>query len=365
MSPTRSRPDYVLMTVTLLLLATGLLMIYSASEVDAALTFGDPFYFLKRQALFAAVGLVLMVAVMKMDYRYWRRWAEPGIAVCFFLLVLVLIPGVGLTRNGASSWLGVGAFSVQPSEFMKVALILFLAKYLSLHQRTLPSFRKGMLPALLPVMLAFGLIMLQPDLGTGTVLVLASLTVIFSAGGRILHFVLMGAAGLAGAAALVASAPYRLNRLTGFLNPWEDPLGTGFQITQSLLAIGPGGLFGFGYGQSRQKYQYLPEAQTDFIFSIVAEELGMIGAAAVLILFFMLIWRGLLIAMKAPDLYGTLLAVGITGMIAIQVMINIAVVTGLIPVTGITLPFLSYGGSSLTLILVSTGLLLSISRAAR
>jgi cell division protein FtsW len=280
---------------------------------------------------------------------------------CYCLLVLVLIPGVGLVRGGASSWLGVGAFSIQPSEFTKVALILFLAKYLSEHQSKLPSFRKGLVPSFMPVLLAFGLIILQPDLGTDMVLVLTCVIMIFIAGARIKHFVAMGSIGLLGFIGLIISAPYRLKRLTGFIDPWQDPKDSGFQITQSLLAIGPGGLLGFGLGQSRQKYQYLPEPQTDFIFSIVSEELGFIGATFVLVLFCLLLWRGILIAIKAPDLFGTLLAVGITGMIAIQIMINIAVVTGLIPVTGITLPFLSYGGSSLTLMLVSIGILLNVS----
>ncbi|MDF2909258.1 MAG: stage sporulation protein [Sporolactobacillus laevolacticus] len=360
----RQSPDLFLLVTTFVLLAIGLMMVYSASAVLAANRFGDSLYFLKRQLLFAAVGVGLMFAVMRIDYHFWRSWAKIGLAGCYVLLALVLIPGVGLVRGGASSWLGVGAFSIQPSEFMKVALILFLAKYLSEHQSNLPSFKKGLIPSFMPVLLAFGLIMLQPDLGTGMVLVLTCLIMIFIAGAQIKHFAIMGAIGVLGIVGLILSAPYRMKRLTSFVDPWQDPKGSGFQIIQSLLAIGPGGLLGFGLGQSRQKYQYLPEPQTDFIFSIVAEELGFIGAAMVLLLFCLLLWRGILIAVKAPDLFGTLLAVGITGMIAIQIMINIAVVTGLIPVTGITLPFLSYGGSSLTLMLVSIGILLNVSKSA-
>ncbi|WP_093671843.1 stage V sporulation protein E [Sporolactobacillus nakayamae] len=357
----RQSPDILLLVITCTLLAIGLTMVYSASAVKAAENFGDSFYFLKRQLLFAAVGVGLMFAVMRIDYHFWRAWAKVGLIGCYFLLVIVLIPGVGLVRGGASSWLGVGAFSIQPSEFTKVALIVFLAKYISEHQSNLTSFKKGLIPSLMPVLLAFGLIMLQPDFGTGMVLVLTCVIMIFIAGARIKHFVAMGSLGLLGFAGLIISAPYRIKRLTGFIDPWQDPRDKGFQITQSLLAIGPGGLLGFGLGQSRQKYQYLPEPETDFIFSIVSEELGFIGATFVLVLFCLLLWRGILIAIKAPDLFGTLLAVGITGMIAIQIMINIAVVTGLIPVTGITLPFLSYGGSSLTLMLVSIGILLNVS----
>ncbi|MCO7174618.1 stage V sporulation protein E [Sporolactobacillus kofuensis] len=359
----RRSPDLFLLVVTFLLLSIGLMMVYSASAVLAANRFGDSLYFLKRQLLFAVVGIGLMFAVMRIDYHFWKAWAKIALVGCYLLLVLVLIPGVGLTRGGASSWLGVGAFSIQPSEFMKVALILFLASYLSEHQSLLPSFRKGLIPSFLPVLLAFGLIMLQPDLGTGMVLVLTCVIMIFIAGARIKHFAVMGSIGVIGVVGLILSAPYRLKRLTSFVDPWQDPRGSGFQIIQSLLAIGPGGLLGFGLGQSRQKYQYLPEPQTDFIFSIVSEELGFIGASFVLILFCLLLWRGILVAIKAPDLFGTLLAVGITGMIAIQIMINIAVVTGLIPVTGITLPFLSYGGSSLTLMLVSIGILLNVSKS--
>jgi cell division protein FtsW len=222
-----------------------------------------------------------------------------------------------------------------------------------------------LLPALLLVFAAFGMIMLQPDLGTGTVMVGTCVTMIFVAGARLSHFIGLGVLGLAGFVALILSAPYRIKRITSFLNPWEDPLGSGFQIIQSLYAIGPGGLFGLGLGQSRQKFFYLPEPQTDFIFAILAEELGFIGGSLVLLLFSLLLWRGVRIALGAPDLYGSFLALGIISMIAIQVMINIGVVTGLMPVTGITLPFLSYGGSSLTLMLMAIGVLLNISRHAR
>ncbi|RYL92874.1 stage V sporulation protein E [Sporolactobacillus sp. THM19-2] len=354
-------PDRFFLLITFILLITGLVMVYSASEVSAAHKFGDTFYFLKRQLLFASVGVICLFVVMNIDYRTWKKWSHIGILLCYGLLLLVLIPGVGLSRGGASSWLGIGAFSIQPSEFMKVALIIYLARFLSERQQDLPSFRKGLLPALFPVLAAFGLIMLQPDLGTGMVLVLTCTMMIFVAGARIKHFLFMGAAGCMGIAGLIISAPYRLQRLTSYVDPWQDPGKSGFQIIQSLLAIGPGGLMGFGLGESRQKFQYLPEAQNDFIFSIISEELGFIGSVGVLMLFCLLLWRGIRIAMSAPDLFGTLLAAGITGMIAIQVMINIAVVIGLIPVTGITLPFLSYGGSSLTLILISIGILLNIS----
>lgn len=361
----KSNPDLILIIATLSLLSIGLIMVYSASAIWADFKFDDSFFFAKRQMLFAGVGVVAMFFIMNIDYWTWRTWAKVLIIVCFVLLVAVLIPGIGMERNGSRSWIGVGAFSIQPSEFMKIAMIIFLAKFLSERQKLITSFKKGLVPSLSLVFLAFGIIMLQPDLGTGTVMVGTCIVMIFISGARISHFVGLGLLGVAGFVGLVLSAPYRIKRITSFMDPWQDPQDSGFQIIQSLFAIGPGGLFGLGLGQSRQKFFYLPEPQTDFIFAIVSEELGFIGGSLVILLFALLLWRGIRIAMGAPDLYGSFLAVGIIAMVAIQVMINIGVVTGLMPVTGITLPFLSYGGSSLTLMLMAIGVLLNISRYSR
>ncbi|KMY53537.1 MULTISPECIES: stage V sporulation protein E [Bacillaceae] len=358
-------PDYFLLILISVLLTIGITMVYSASEIWAEYKFHDAFFFAKRQLLFAIVGFVAMLMIMNVEYWTWRRFSKTALIVCFVLLILVLIPGVGMVRNGSQSWIGAGAFSIQPSEFMKLAMIIFLAGYLSENQKHMIYFRKGLLPALGLAFTAFGLIMLQPDLGTGTVMIGTCLVMIFLSGARIFHFSLMGLAGIAGFVALVLSAPYRIKRITSFLDPWSDPLGSGFQIIQSLYAIGPGGLFGLGIGGSRQKYYYLPEPQTDFIFAILAEELGFIGGIFILLLFSLLFWRGIRIALNAPDLFGSFLAAGIISMLAIQVIINIGVVTGLMPVTGITLPFLSYGGSSLTLMLAAFGILLNISRYAK
>ncbi|MFC0271195.1 stage V sporulation protein E [Metabacillus herbersteinensis] len=365
MTAKKSTPDFVLVILTLLLLTVGLIMVYSASAVWATYKFEDSFFFAKRQLLFAGVGVIAMFFLMNVDYWTWRSWAKMLIIICFFLLIAVLIPGIGMERNGSRSWIGVGAFSIQPSEFMKLAMIAFLAKFLAENQKKITSFKKGLVPSLALVFAAFGIIMLQPDLGTGTVMVGTCIVMIFVAGARISHFAGLALLGVAGFVALVLSAPYRIKRITSFLDPWEDPLGSGFQIIQSLYAIGPGGLFGLGLGQSRQKFFYLPEPQTDFIFAILAEELGFIGGSLVLLLFSLLLWRGVRIALGAPDLYGSFLAIGIISMVAIQVMINVGVVTGLMPVTGITLPFLSYGGSSLTLMLMAIGVLLNISRYSR
>ncbi|MDE5413060.1 stage V sporulation protein E [Alkalihalobacterium chitinilyticum] len=365
MPKTKTAPDFLLMIATIALLTIGVIMVYSASAVWAQYKFDDSFFFAKRQIFFAGAGVAAMFFVMNVDYWTWRKWSKVLLIICFILLIIVLIPGVGLVRGGARSWLGVGAFSIQPSEFMKMAMIAFLAKYLSENQKKITSLKQGLIPSLSLVLLAFGLIMLQPDLGTGAVMVGTCVVMIFVSGARIAHFVGLALIGVAGFVALIASAPYRIKRITSFLDPWSDPLGSGFQIIQSLYAIGPGGLLGLGLGESRQKYFYLPEPQTDFIFAILTEELGFIGGAIVIFLFGILLWRGIRVALGAPDLFGSFLAVGIISMVAIQVMINIGVVTGLMPVTGITLPFLSYGGSSLTLMLVAIGVLLNISRFSR
>lgn len=362
---TKNAPDYILLFVTIALLFIGIIMVYSASAAWADYRFGDAFYFAKRQFFFAIIGVVAMLLILNVDYWTWRKWSKVILIVCFILLIIVLIPGVGLVRGGARSWLGVGAFSIQPSEFMKMAMIIFLAKYLSMNQKQITSFKKGLVPSLSLVMVAFGLIMLQPDLGTGAVMVGTCVVMIFVAGAKVSHFVGLAMIGVAGFVGLIISAPYRIKRITSFLDPWSDPLGSGFQIIQSLYAIGPGGLLGLGLGESRQKYFYLPEPQTDFIFAIISEELGFIGGSVVIILFSILLWRGIKVALGAPDLFGSFLAVGFVAMVAIQVMINIGVVIGLMPVTGITLPLLSYGGSSLTLMLISIGILLNISRFSR
>jgi cell division protein FtsW len=354
-----------MITAVLLILAAGLVMVYSSSAVLALREYGDAFYYLKRQLLFAALGIGMMIFMAGTDYRALKKHAPAVLIVCFALLVIVLIPGVGVVRGGARSWLGIGSFGIQPSEFMKLAMVIFMARYLADRQQEIAGFTRGLLPPLAIMGCAFGLIMLQPDLGSGAVMVGATMLIIYAAGARLLHLGALAGIGAAGLAGLIIAEPYRMKRITGFLDPWQDPLGSGYQIIQSLYAIGPGGLIGLGLGESRQKYSYLPEPQTDFIFSIMAEELGFIGGSALILLFLVLIWRGLRTAITAPDTFGSLLAVGITGIIAVQVFINIGVVIGLLPVTGITLPLVSYGGSSLTLLLTALGILLNISRYSR
>ncbi|WP_410514521.1 stage V sporulation protein E [Paenibacillus sp. BR2-3] len=365
MNKSRPAPDIWLLIPILSLLAIGMVMVYSAGSVLGFRNYGDSFYFVKRQLLFAGFGLVAMYITANTEYRVWKGFAKAGLIVCFILLVMVLIPGIGVVRGGARSWLGISSFGIQPSEFMKMGMILFLANWLGREDYDISSFTRGLLPPLALIGSAFALIMLQPDLGTGTVMVGATLMMVYTAGAQIKHLVSLGIAGAVGFAGLIATAPYRLQRITAFLDPWSDPLGAGYQIIQSLYAIGPGGLGGLGLGMSRQKYSYVPEPQTDFIFSILAEELGFIGGLAVLTLFLILIWRGMKVAMSLPDRFGSYLAVGIVCMVAVQVIINIGVVIGLMPVTGITLPLISYGGSSLTLMLTALGILLNLSRYVR
>lgn len=365
MNKSRKAPDFWLLASILSLLTIGIVMVYSAGSVLGFHDYGDSFYFVKRQALFAVLGLVAMFFTMNFDYRLLKRYAKIGLIVCFALLVIVLIPGIGVVRGGARSWLGISSFGIQPSEFMKLGMILFLSYWLSKEDYRITHFTRGLLPPLGIIGLAFGMIMLQPDLGTGTVMLGASMLIVFTAGARIKHLAGLVAVGAIGFVGLILAAPYRLARITAFLDPWSDPLGAGYQIIQSLYAIGPGGLAGLGLGMSRQKYSYVPEPQTDFIFSILAEELGFIGGLLVLMLFLILIWRGMRVAMTIDDTFGSLLAVGIVGMVGVQVVINIGVVIGLMPVTGITLPLISYGGSSLTLMLTALGILLNLSRFAR
>jgi cell division protein FtsW len=365
MSKPKSSPDLLIIAAIFLLLTIGVIMVYSASAAFSLHKYGDSFFYAKRQMLFAALGVFMMMVVSRLEPKLFYQWSKPLLLICFGLLVVVLIPGVGLLRGGARSWLGIGAFSIQPSEFMKLAIILYLARFLTLNSDQVQSFIRGLLPPLGIAGGAFALIMLQPDLGTGTVMMGTAMVMIFAAGARMKHLLGLGMVGVIGFAGLVLAAPYRIARITAFLNPWQDPLGAGYQLIQSLYAIGPGGLMGLGIGMSRQKHLYLPEPHTDFIFSILGGELGFLGAGTVIVLFTVLVWRGLRVAITAPDMFSSLVAAGVTGMIVIQAGINIGVVTGAFPVTGITLPFLSYGGSSLTLTLMAVGLLLNLSRYSK
>lgn len=358
----KKKVDYLLFIAVITLILFGLIMIFSASSIWAEYKFNDSFKYVKQQGLFIIIGIILMHTVSKIDYKWYYKKTNLILLICLFLLVLVLIPGIGSVRNGSRSWFGIGSFGIQPSEFAKLGLIIFTAKYLSQNNKFLKDIRKGVIPILLVLFLIFGLIMLQPDFGTGMIIVVSILAMLFIAGVNIKFFIGLGVLGVGGIVGLIAIAPYRMDRITSFIDPWKDPLGTGFQIIQSLYAIGPGGLLGQGFLNSRQKQFYLPEPQTDFIFSIISEEFGVLGVIIVCGLFLLVLYRGIKIGLQTDDLFAKYLAFGMIFQIIVQTIMNLMVVIGLIPVTGVTLPFLSYGGSSLLISMISAGILLNISR---
>lgn len=340
----------------------GILMIYSASHIWASYKYNDALKYVKNQSLFFFIGLVLMVLISKVDYKWYYDNSNKILIICFILLILVLIPGIGSVRNGSRSWFGIGPFGIQPSEAAKLGLIIFVSKYLSNNESELKNIKRGVLPILAITLLMFGIIMLQPDFGTGTILVMAIIGLLFVGGVSIKFFMRIGLLGVLGIVGLVIIAPYRLARIISFVDPWKDPLGSGFQIIQSLYAIGPGGLFGMGFGNSIQKHFYLPEPQTDFIFSIISEEFGFMGILIVSLLFLTIIISCFKIILNTKNLFAKYLAFGITFQFSFQALLNLMVVVGLIPVTGVTLPFLSYGGSSLLISMSSMGILLNISK---
>lgn len=354
--------DLLLLILTTALTIIGLIFVLSSSFVWANHRFDDPFYFFKRQLLFANLGFIGMIAVSKLDYNFYKKRATGILLASFVLLILVLIPGIGLVRGGARSWIGIGAFSLQPSEFMKLSLIVFLAKFMADNPEEAKTFKQGVVPLMAVILTVFGVIMLQPDFGTGMVIAASGILMLFLCGVPFKYFAYFAGAGLAGIAGLIISAPYRLARITAYLDPLADPLGAGFQILQSLYAVTPAGLLGHGIGNSVQKHFYLPEPQTDFIFAIIAEEIGFIGSAFVLLLFICFFLRLAHISLKINDLFAKYVILGVAATLCVQVMINVGVVIGLLPVTGITLPFMSYGGSSLTITLLSMGVILNISR---
>lgn len=355
-------PDFIIFFTTLVLVGLGLVMVFSSSAYTSGELRGDGYYFLKRQAFWAFLGMFAMVFFANFDYWKLKKYARLALIINFVLLGLVFVPGIGVELSGAARWIGIGGYTVQPSEFTKLALILFTAAFLSQKNIDVRNLWKGVLPPLVFMGASFLLILSQPDLGTGVAVAATVVVILFAAGMQGKHIFLLGAAGLPLLGYLALAEEYRRRRFLAFLNPWEDRLDTGYHIIQSLYALGPGRLFGVGLGRSRQKFFYLPEPHSDFIFAMIGEELGFIGGVTVILLFFLLIWRGFKLALMAPDMFGSLLAAGIISMIAIQVVINIGVVTGSLPVTGINLPLISAGGSSLFFTLSSIGVLLNISR---
>lgn len=366
--------DFVLLVIIILLLSLGIVMVLSASAPSALSETGNSYTYVTKQAIFAVLGLVIMYFVSKIDYRIYKKFYWPIYWISVGILLLVLVPGIGASANGATRWINLGFTQFQPSELTKVGMIIFYAGYLADHKNELRDFKKGFIKPFLylvpPVAIAY---FIQNHLSVCLVMGAITVVMMIMAGCRLAHFFITGIAGggfLGGAFGMymamkgneAGSDNFRLDRILNFMDPWADAQGTGWQTIQSLYAIGSGGLFGVGLGESKQKYLYIPEPQNDFIFSILAEELGFVGCTVVIILFALFIWRGILIAMKAPDMFSSLLATGISTLVLVQVVINIGVVTNSIPNTGMPLPFFSAGGTSLIILLGMCGVLLNISK---
>lgn len=343
----------------------GLVMVLSASSVVSLETYDTSWYYFKRQAIWAGIGLVVMVIVQRVDYHRWRRFAPLALWVTFGLLVAVLIPGVGLNVNGATRWIGYGPVVIQPSEVAKLGLLLYCAELLGRRIKLIHVFTMTVRPVLTVSIGIIGLVMLQPNLGTSIVLGTIMITVLFVAGMPWKPIVGLGAGIVAVTGMLAWAAPYRRARILTFLHPEADPQGSGYQTLQAWMAMAEGGVSGVGVGASRAKWGFLPFAHTDFIFAIIAEEFGFLGAAVVISLFGALAFLGVRTAMRAPDAFGMLLAAGITAWFVVQAFVNIGAVVGVLPITGVPLPFVSSGGSSLVTSMAACGLLLNVARQVR
>ncbi len=363
--------DFILCITVLLLLSLGIIMVLSASAPSALSTTGNSYTYVKKQLLFAIAGLFVMFFLSKVDYRFYKKYYWYIYFVSWMVLLLVVVPGLGYSVKGATRWIKIGGFQFQPSELTKIGMIIFFAGYLSDHKSELQEFKRGFLKPLAFLIPPIGILyVVQNHFSVSLVIAVIVLVMMFMAGSRLKYFLVVGIVGvsailgLLGIMQMKGSESFRLDRISTYFDPWADAQGTGYQTVQSLYAIGSGGMFGLGLGNSKQKYLYIPEPHNDFIFSILAEELGFFGCILVIALFAIFIWRGILVSMKAKDMFGSLVAIGITTLIAIQAVINIAVVTGTVPTTGMSLPFFSYGGTALLLLLANVGILLNISRSS-
>lgn len=334
----------------------GIFVVYNASSVSALADFGDKFHFLREQMLWGALGFVSLFLTSKIHYSFWHKVALPMLLVTIILLIAVYVPGIGVTLLGARRWIDIGLTTLQPAEFAKLTIVVYLSAWLSQKE-------KGRLWAfLLLFLLVVGLVVFEPDMGTAFIIGGIALSLYFLSGAHIIQFALLIPAVVAAGIILILHAPYRLSRVLSFLSVDQDPANASYHIRQTLIALGTGGLTGVGFGQSLQKYAYLPESTTDSIFAIIAEELGFIGSTVIILLFIFIIFRGIKIATACSDQFGRLLALGIVSYLGIQVVINLSAVVSLIPFTGVPLPFISYGGSSLVVSLTSIGILLNISK---
>lgn len=356
-------PDVWLLLMIVALVLFGFMMVGSASSVIAERFREDVFFFLKHQVFYGGLaGLGLFVIGYFVPYRHWRFLALPGLVISLLLLVAVYIPGIGLKYGDASRWVGLGDFTFQPTEITKLAFIIYLAALLERKGEDIRDFRKSVVPFVVITGIITVLIALQPDIGTLLSIAAIAGAMVFVAGFRLRHIAFLFASGLALFLLLASTASYRLSRLITYLHPELDPQGIGYQINQALLAVGTGGIWGLGFGRSRQKYQFLPEPAGDSIFAIIAEEMGLVRTMLLLAAFVCISWRGYAIARGAPDMFGRLIAAGITSWIVLQAFVNMGAILGITPLTGIPLPFISYGGSSLAILLFASGMLLNVSR---
>ncbi len=364
-SEKKNAVDFTLFISIMMLVFVGIIMVFSASWPEAMQKFDNGYYFLRRQVMFAGLGFIAILVLMNLDYRYYKKLALPIFLMAIILGLLIFSP-LGVEEKGARRWIELAGIRFMPSDPIKLGSIIFFSAFLSNKKDKIPTIFGGTLPSLIIIGIACGLIYIQKDLGTTVTLAGALMAMFFVAGMRIPHLLALGsgAAGFLYLAITSEGNEYRLKRITAFKDPFADKLDTGWQAVQSLYAIGSGGLFGLGLGKSRQKFFYIPESYNDFIFSIIGEELGFLGSLGVIILFLIVVWRGIIIALKIEDTFGCFLASGIVALIAIQSLIHIAVVTSSIPTTGITLPFVSYGGTSLMVNMAAIGILLNISRHA-
>ncbi|TLY14894.1 MAG: putative lipid II flippase FtsW [Nitrospirae bacterium] len=358
----RIETDASVLVATVVLALVGLIMVFSASAVLAGNRFHDSIYFLKRQVVWLAFGFLLLHMASRVDYTLWRRLAWPILGLTVVLLILVLVPSLGVAAKGARRWLRLGLFSMQPAELAKLGVVLYMASYLTKKGGRVTEWSSGLLPPLIVVGLLGGLLVLQPDLGTAVVIGFVAFGLLFLGGARLTHLFGMILVAVPVMAMLVLGSSYRRQRFLTFLAPWKDPTDAGFQVTQSFLAFGSGGLFGVGLGEGKQKLFFLPEAHTDFVLALVGEELGLVGTGGIIVLFVILVIKGFQIAGRAREPFGRYLALGISLLIGLQALINAGVVTGLLPTKGLTLPLVSYGGSSMIVNLFAIGILLSVSR---
>ncbi|MBN2333559.1 MAG: putative lipid II flippase FtsW [Deltaproteobacteria bacterium] len=356
------RMEIILLSTVACLLTIGVLMIFSASAVLAKNTYNNSYYFLFKQLAFLVLGGASMMICWLLDYHWWEKLSVPLMAFSAILLIMVLIPGIGHRAGGASRWLQTPFFSIQPAECCKLVMVIYLGAYLTRKEARMREFKRGLLPPLLILGMFVGLLMLEPDFGTSVIILVLAFMLSWIGGARVVHLLSLALLALPGLALAVVFSPYRMKRILTFLDPWQDPTGNGFQVIQSMIALGVGGINGVGLGNGKQKLFFLPEPHTDFIVAAIGEEMGFMGICFLILVLLIFLFVGLRIALASKDRFGLLLATGLTFLIVLQMLVNMGVAMGVLPTKGLTYPFLSYGGTSLLISMTAVGILLNICR---